>query len=125
MVFPDAFIILHYGLSRLNRVLKNLYVDEERMLKNLNLLSGQVYSSHILLDLVNAGIKREKAYEWVQGTAHALKEGESYQEAILKHIEISKHIKKKDLEDLFSGKRHVKNIKKVINRILPKAKKIK
>ncbi len=124
VIFPDALIILHYGLTRLNRVLKNLYVDKERMLKNLNLLGGQIYSSHILLDLVDAGVKREQAYEWVQGAAHALKEGELYQDAILNHKEISKRVSKKSLEELFSGKRHVRNIKKVINRVLPKAKKL-
>ena len=124
VALPDAFMILHYGLSRLNKVLKNLFVDQERMLKNLNSLGGQIYSSHILLDLVDAGVKRETAYEWVQGTAHALKEGESYEEAILKHKEISKFLKPKDLKDLFSGKRHIKNIKKVVNRILPASQKV-
>jgi adenylosuccinate lyase len=74
--------------------------------------------------LVDAGVKRETAYEWVQGTAHGLKEGELYQDAILAHPEISKRLSKKSLEDLFSGKRHVKNIKKVINRVLPKDKKL-
>jgi len=43
----------------------------------------------------------------------------------LNHKDISKLLKKKDLEDLFSGKRHMRNIKKVINRVLPKAKSIK
>jgi adenylosuccinate lyase len=125
VAIPDAFIILHYGLERLNKVLKNLYVDEERMMKNLNSLGGQIYSSHILLDLVDAGVKRETAYTWVQGAAHSLKDGESYRDAIMEHKEISKKLKKKDLEDLFSGKRHVRNIKKVINRVLTTTEKIK
>lgn len=125
VIFPDALTVLHYGLTRLNKVLKNLYVDKDRMLKNLNSLGGQIYSSHILLDLVEAGVKRETAYEWVQGTAHALKEGELYQDAIMNHPEISKNLNKKSLNELFSGKRHMKNIKKVINRVLPPAKRIK
>lgn len=125
VIFPDAFIILHYALVRMNRVLKNLYVDKEQMLKNLNLLGGQIYSSHILLDLVDAGVKRETAYKWVQETAHKLKEGQRYQDAILTHPEISKKLKTKDLEELFSGKRHIKNIKKVINRLLPSKERIK
>lgn len=124
VIFPDALTILHYGLTRLNRVLKNLYVDKERMLKNLNSLGGQIYSSHILLDLVDAGVKRETAYEWVQGAAHALSEGELYQDAILNHPEISKKLSKKGLTELFSGKRHMRNIKKVINRVLPLKSKI-
>ncbi len=125
VIFPDSLTLLHYSLVRLNNILSDLYVDKKRMLKNLNLLGGQIYSSHILLDLVDAGVKREQAYKWVQSVAHLLKEGELYQDAILNHKEISKRILKKNLKELFSGKRHIRNIKKIINRVLPKNKKLK
>ncbi len=125
VIFPDALTVLHYGLVRLGKILSNLYVDKEKMLKNLSLLGGQIYSSHILLDLIDSGVKREQAYKWVQSVAHGLKEGNLYQDEILNHKEISKRISKQNLEELFSGKRHVKNIKKIINRVLPKSKRLK
>ena len=124
VIFPDAFILLDYALNRINRVLKGLYVDEERMLKNLNSLGGQIYSSHLLLDLVDAGLKRELAYKIVQGLAHELKEGELYENKVKSSKDILKYVDKKSLDTLFSGKRHIRNIKKRINQSLPQGKKI-
>lgn len=124
VIFPDAFILLDYALNRLNRVLKGLYVDKERMLKNLNSLGGQIYSSHLLLDLVDAGLKRELAYKIVQGLAHSLEGGELYEDKVKSSKDILKYVDKKSLNVLFSGKRHTKNIKKRINQCLPKNKKI-
>ncbi len=124
VIFPDAFTLLDYALNRITRVLKGLYVDESRMLMNLNLLGGQIYSSHLLLDLVDAGLKREDAYKLVQSIAHSISEGEIYEDKVKSNIEILKYVDLKNLNALFSGKRHVKNIKKRINQCLPKNKKI-
>lgn len=124
VIFPDSLILLDYALNRITRVLSQLYIDKEAMLKNLNLLGGQIYSSHLLLDLVDAGLQREKAYALVQGAAHSLKEDELYSEKVLKDKEISKYISEKKLKELFSGRRHLRNIKKRINAVLPKSEKI-
>jgi len=124
VIFPDSLILLDYALNRLTRVLDQLFVDKEVMLKNLNLLGGQIYSSHLLLDLVDAGLQREKAYALVQGAAHSLKEGELYKDKVLNSPEISKFLSEKSLKELFSGKRHLRNIKKKINSVLPKGEKI-
>lgn len=125
VIFPDALILLDYALNRINKVLDSLYVDEEAMRKNLNLLGGQIYSSHLLLDLVDAGLQREKAYTLVQQAAHSLKEGELYSDKVLSDKEIAKYISPKNLKDLFSGQRHLRNIKKRINAVLPREEKIK
>jgi adenylosuccinate lyase len=125
VIFPDAFILLDYALNRMNRVLSGLFVDKERMLKNLNSLGGQIYSSHLLLDLVDAGLKREDAYKVVQSLAHNLSEGELYEDKVKSSEDVLKYVPIKDLNMLFSGKRHTKNIKKRINQSLPKGKKIK
>lgn len=124
VIFPDAFILLHYAVNRMTRILNNLYVDKERMQKNLDQLKGQIFSSHLLLDLVDSGVKREDAYKWVQGCAHSLTGEQTYFESVSKHPEISKRIPLKNLKELFSGKRHLKNIKKGINKVMPKGEKV-
>ena len=150
VIFPDAFILLDYALNRMNRVLKELYVDKDRMLKNLNLLGGQIYSSHLLLDLVDAGLKRESAYKILQDLAHGLKEeqlrkeqpkkgqlkkerlkeeqpkkGQLYEDKVKASKDILKYIQIKDLNTLFSGRRHTRNVKKRINQSLPPGEKLK
>lgn len=108
VVFPDAFQLAHYLTKRLNELLKGLYVNEKKMFANTQLLGGVLYSSHLLLHLVqNHEMSREKAYELVQGLAHALKDGEHLKDKILKDKKVSKLFSEKDLKAIFSGKKHL------------------
>lgn len=125
VVFPDAFIILHYALNRMTGILGRLFVDKDKMLENHDLLGGQIYSSHLLLYLVEAGVKREDAYKWVQTCAHTADRSKTFKQLVLEHKDISKHVPRKKLENLFSGKLHLKHIKNSINKVLPKTKQIK
>jgi adenylosuccinate lyase len=108
VVFPDAFQLAHYLTKRLNDLLKSLYVDEAKMYENTQLLGGVLYSSHLLLHLVqNHDMTREKAYEIVQGLAHSLKPGEHLKDKILKDKKAAKFFTKDDLKNIFSGKKHL------------------
>jgi adenylosuccinate lyase len=107
-VFPDAFHLAHYLTKRLNDLLKGLYVNEEKMYENTQLLGGVLYSSHLLLHLVqNHDMTREKAYEVVQSLAHSLKPGEHLKDKILKDKKASKYFSKDELKSIFSGKKHL------------------
>ena len=66
VILPDSTTLASYATRRLTRVLKNLVVNDERMLKNLNALHGLVYSQRLLHMLIGAGLSREAAYELVQ-----------------------------------------------------------
>jgi adenylosuccinate lyase len=108
VVFPDAFHLAHYLTKRLNDLLKGLYVNEEKMYENTQLLGGVLYSSHLLLHLVqNHDMTREKAYEVVQSLAHSLKPGEHLKDKILKDKKASKYFSKDELKSIFSGKKHL------------------
>ncbi len=69
VALPDATIILHYALRRMQRLIENLVVDEERMLSNLDSTKGLVYSQAVLLELIDTGLTRDEAYRIVQRNA--------------------------------------------------------
>ncbi len=71
VMFPDAFILTHYMLVRLNRVMANLQVFPSNMRRNMTLYGGVIFSQRVLLALVDAGLTREDAYKLVQTHAHA------------------------------------------------------
>ena len=75
IILPDATTLLDYALSRLTGILKDMRVYPERMLSNLNLTGGLVFSEEVLLALVATGMKREDAYAIVQRLAMAAWEG--------------------------------------------------
>lgn len=112
IMFPDLFIVMDYALSRMTKLIKGLYVDTQRMKDNINLSAGNLFSSHVLLALVDKGLSREEAYALVQKVSHSLKTGESLLNALKKDKEISKHLKTAELNIIFSGKRHIEGIQK-------------
>lgn len=118
VIFPDAFILADYALDRLANIINQLQVNRERMKENMNLSQGQLFSSHLLLHVVDQGVSREEAYKIVQSVSHSLKPGESLKEALAKDETAKKYFSEDVLESIFSGERHLKNIKKRLKEIL-------
>ena len=69
VVLPDSLIAAHYQARLATRVIDHLEVDAERMRANLDATGGLVYSSQVLLILVEQGMGRDEAYKIVQSAA--------------------------------------------------------
>ena len=69
IIIPDACTLLHYMLYIFNKVMTGLEVDEERMLANLNMTGGLIFSQRILIALIEKGVGRQEAYQMVQRNA--------------------------------------------------------
>lgn len=110
VAFPDAFILADYAADRMAKIVENLEIDKERMKHNMMLSQGQLFSSHVLLHLVDKGLSREEAYKIVQALSHGLKPGEHLKDVLLTSSETKTHFTKKDVDSIFSGERHLKNI---------------
>jgi len=66
VILPDATGLICYMLRSMTRIVKELQVHPERMIKNMGLTRGLAYSGQLLLDLTRKGVSREDAYVWVQ-----------------------------------------------------------
>jgi adenylosuccinate lyase len=89
VVIADSYIATDYLLARLEWVLDGLQVYPERMIANLEATRGLIYSSRVLLALVDAGLTREDAYAVVQRNAmrvwddlQSARSGPSYRELL-------------------------------------------
>jgi len=69
VALPTAAIGTDYLLHLTTRLVTGLVVDADRMRANLESTGGLIYTSAVLLDLVDAGLSREEAYALVQGAA--------------------------------------------------------
>lgn len=69
IALPDAAITTDYLLDQTLGLITGLVVDADRMRANLDSAGGLVYSSAVLLDLVDSGMSREDAYALVQEAA--------------------------------------------------------
>jgi len=114
VIFPDAFIVTDFAVSRMARLLEGLEVNKKRMMDNIESSQGQLFSSHVLLALVNKGLTREVAYSHVQRLSHSLVRGEHLRTKILQDPDLSKILKLREIDEIFSGKKHKKTIKSAI-----------
>jgi adenylosuccinate lyase len=69
VALPDAAIATDYMLALTASVVEGLTVDAARMRVNLDATGGLIYTSAVLLVLVQAGLSREDAYSLVQEAA--------------------------------------------------------
>ena len=116
VIIPDAFLIAQYACVRMTELISGLEVNRERLLANMDFSQGMLFSSHLLLAVVEAGLSREEAYKEVQRLSHALKPGENLHQAALNDEKVSKLVSKKTLDDVFSGQRHKNSIKETLKR---------
>lgn len=66
IAIEDSLHLVCFGLDRLNGVIKDLYVDTDRMAHNINQVKGTYLSQTCLLFLMDKGYARDDAYKVVQ-----------------------------------------------------------
>jgi adenylosuccinate lyase len=116
---PDATVTLDFALNRLARVVDELVVYPERMRENLDSLGGLVFSQRVMLELTQAGIARETAYEIVQRTAMATwREGGQFLDRLKKEKAVVDALGASKLESLFDLGYHTKHVDTIFARVL-------
>jgi adenylosuccinate lyase len=118
VILPDSCIALDHMLRRFTRIVKGLVVNADRMLQNLDLSRGVVFSGTVLLELAQRGVSREQAYEWVQRNAmRAYDEKTDFKQLLLADRDIMNVLDRKTLEDAFDLKVHLKNVDQIFDRV--------
>ena len=69
IIVPDSTILLDYMQHLAIGLVEGLVVDPERMLANLEITCGALFSQRVLLALVASGMSRDDAYRIVQEDA--------------------------------------------------------
>ena len=121
VALPDATITLHFMLHRADKLVGGLVVDRDKMLANLQLTRGLVFSEAVLLSLIEAGLGRQEAYERVQRCALAAYDSsdELTLEAALKaDPAVTKHLDEETIERLFDLRHHLRHVDPIFERAL-------
>ena len=115
---PDSTITLDFALNRLNNILKNMNVYPKKMIKNLNITKGLIFSQKVMIELTKRGFSREKAYSLVQKNAQkAWEKNMSLYESLSKDSLINKKISNKELIKMFDINYHTKRINIIYKRV--------
>ena len=115
---PDANITLDFALVRLANILDNMIVYPKKMLQNLNLTKGLIFSQELMLELTKTGLSREKSYRMIQNYAKkCFAENLDLYSVIQTDKYIMSKISPKKLQSIFSYAKHFKNVNLIFKRV--------
>jgi len=118
IVFPDSTILTDYLLVKTTRLIDTLMVYPERMMRNLELTKGLVFSGQLLLALAAAGMLREDAYAAVQRHAMEAFETESaFRPRIEADPEIARYLTLDQIAQAFSLERQLRHVGAIFKRV--------
>lgn len=129
VALADSFIALDYMFGKMRWMLEGLQVYPAKMEHNLWRTRGLIFSSKVLLALVNAGMTREDAYVVVQRNAMQVWEdiqnavdGPSFKQRIeddakVRELESAGSLSKQQLDDIFDPRAFLTRIDVVFDRL--------
>ena len=102
VIFPDSTILLDYMLERISHVIDGMSVFPDKMMRNIEITQGLIYSQKVLNALLDKGCERDEAYQWVQKCAmKARNEQMLFKEALKSDETISNILSHQEIEYCF------------------------
>ena len=102
IILPDTALAIDYMLDLLTGVVSGMKVYADRMMENVELTRGLVFSPRVLSALIESGMDRTSAYEIVQAAAmQTWDEDGDFRELIKASGEVSRKLSESRLDELF------------------------
>ncbi|HEX2149064.1 MAG TPA: lyase family protein, partial [Actinomycetota bacterium] len=118
VMLPDACLALDFMLNEATVLLDKMSVDTERMLENMEISYGLMFSQNVLLKLIDKGLQRDEAYRVVQKAAGTAWETRSHLRSVLSSTpEVTSRFRATELDDLFDEARYLEHVDHVIKRL--------
>ena len=118
VALPDAAVIVDYLLHLTTGLIEGLTVDAARMRANLDATGGLIYSSSVLLKLVDDGMTREDAYALVQAAAvDSWDSGTAFRDALRKQAAARGLALPDTLDSVFQPERYTVRLVAIFDRL--------
>ena len=118
VMLPDATIACDFMLARMTAIVERLHVYPERMLHNLELTRGLIYSQAVLLALTEAGLGRDEAYEIVQRCAMRTWAGEGdFRDLVTRDERVRSVVDEARLRERFDPRRYLAHVDAIYARV--------
>lgn len=98
-IIPEACILVDYMLHLTTNILNGLYVDEDRMAKNIDVTQGRAMSEAVMIALVKKGMSRQEAHEHLRLLSMKSEaEKRSFRKILQEDKTISAKLKEKEID---------------------------
>jgi len=118
VIIPDSTLALDYMLNKFIQVIEGLNVYPENMMANLIKTKGLIFSQRVLLNLMDSGMPRIKAYDIVQRSAmRTWKEGIDFKSSLMLESEVLKHLDEKKLDKIFDLNYYLRKVNVIYRKV--------
>jgi len=118
IILPDSTILLDYLLNKFTDIIHKLAVHPERMMENIELSKGVIFSQRVLLELIKKGLTRLEAYNIVQRSAMTAREsGEHFRDVLLRNGRVRGLLTEEEIEDCFDIQYHLKHVDRIFRKV--------
>jgi adenylosuccinate lyase len=121
IIIPDSTILIDYMLARFTSLIDKLIVYPANMKRNMQISRGLFHSETVMLALVEKGLRRETAYQYVQRNAMTVwKQGGDFKELLQQDRDIRKSLSIKEIEGCFDLSHTLKRVDYIFKRVFKK-----
>lgn len=118
VILPDSTIIADHIIQQVIRVIRDLKVYPQQLLKNMDLTGGLIYSQRILMELIDSGMAREKAYDLVQRCATAaIKSDRPFKDLLADDKEVAERLGRDKLEACLNPSYYLQRVDYIYKRL--------
>jgi adenylosuccinate lyase len=124
-IIPITTILIDDMVTTMIRIISGLFIDKEKILKNIEITKGQIFAEFVLQLLISKGTPRLKAYRDIQRIAFKATESDEHFLKVLSEDEnIIKSITKKELDSIFNPQNQLSASNQIINNVVKRAQKM-
>ena len=117
VILPDSCLALDYITNLLTGVIEELRIHEDRMLENMELTRGLVFSQRTMLLLVEKGLAREDSYKIVQeNSMKTWDDGLDFRELISNDRRVTDIVSPQELSELFDYSHYTKYVDAIFDK---------
>ncbi len=125
-IIPESAILIDDMLNTMIKIISGLYINKEKIQKNIGITNGQIFAEFVLQLLISKGVPRFEAYRNIQNIAFkATESNEHFLTLLTKDENIIKIVDTDELNLIFNPENQLSASTSIIDNIINKAQKMK
>ena len=118
LILPDSCMALDYILDLFRGIIEGMRVYPERMMQNLEITHGLLFSQRLMLTLIEKGVSRDDAYNLMQAnSARTWDEDRDFRELVRSDAGVRAHLGDSELDEIFDYGYYVRFVDDVFARV--------
>ena len=118
LILPDSCMALDYILDLFRGIIEGMRVYPERMMQNLEITHGLLFSQRLMLTLIEKGVSRDDAYNLMQAnSARTWDEDRDFRDLVRSDAGVRAHLGDSELDEIFDYGYYVRFVDDVFARV--------